>query len=212
MTPETTKDKVLCAAVSVFAEKSYRDATVAEICERAEANIAAINYHFGSKEKLLQQTLRHAFNLAEEKYPIRGSLNPGDPAEERLYAFMDAMIRRGFDSGPAGLFERIMSHEGTREAGNEVVFDEVNRLQGKHLSQILRELLDEPDEHTFHHARLNVIALCVFSNIAHKLSRLLFPNSPTKEDLSRYIDQQYRFALAGLAQLHPTARTTPNHA
>jgi AcrR family transcriptional regulator len=36
MTQETTKDNILTVAVTVFAEKSYRQATVAEICKRAE--------------------------------------------------------------------------------------------------------------------------------------------------------------------------------
>ena len=196
---ETTKEKVLNAAIAVFAEKSYREATVAEISDRAEANIAAINYHFGSKENLLQAALRQAFKLAEEKYPIKGQLDSSAPGEELLLAFMNAMIRRGFDPGPAGLFERIMSHEGTREAAK--VFDEVNRLQGEFLIEVLKELLNQPDEHCIHHARLNIIALCVFPRVGPQLSRLLFPKPPTEKKLTCYIDRQYRFALNGLSQL-----------
>ena len=47
-----SKDRLLKAATEVFAEKGYRDATVAEICRRAESNVAAVNYHFGSKGAL----------------------------------------------------------------------------------------------------------------------------------------------------------------
>lgn len=36
MTPETTQDNILTVAVTVFAEKSDRQTTVAEICERTE--------------------------------------------------------------------------------------------------------------------------------------------------------------------------------
>lgn len=203
MARKTTKEKLLETAVTVFAEKSYHEATVAEICERAHANVAAVNYHFGSKENLLQLSLRHAFQLAESKYPIRGKLSSEAPARERLFAFMNAMIRRGFDPGPAGLFERIMSHEGTREAGKEIVFDEVHRLQGEHASKILNELLDHPDDSTFQQARLNLISLCVFPNLAPQLARLLFPTNPTEEELTLYIDRQYRFALAGFSRFHP---------
>ena len=47
--PGTTKDRLLAAACAVFADKGYRAATVVEICTAAEANIAAVNYHFGNK-------------------------------------------------------------------------------------------------------------------------------------------------------------------
>ena len=50
--PAETRRQLLEAAGAVFAEAGYRDATVREICRRAHANIAAINYHFGDKEKL----------------------------------------------------------------------------------------------------------------------------------------------------------------
>ena len=38
------RTKLLESACRIFAEKGYRDATVAEICEAAGANVAAINY------------------------------------------------------------------------------------------------------------------------------------------------------------------------
>ena len=42
--PQTTKDRLLAAACTVFSEKGFREATVADICETAEANIAACQY------------------------------------------------------------------------------------------------------------------------------------------------------------------------
>ena len=45
-----TRGRLLDAAGAIFADKGFRDATTAEICRRAKANIAAVNYHFGSKD------------------------------------------------------------------------------------------------------------------------------------------------------------------
>ena len=52
-----TRRELLDAAAEVFGEAGYRNATVREICRRAGANIAAINYHFGDKEKLYADVL-----------------------------------------------------------------------------------------------------------------------------------------------------------
>ena len=40
------------AAAREFAEKGYDDATVRDVCRRAKANVAAVNYHFGGKAAL----------------------------------------------------------------------------------------------------------------------------------------------------------------
>ena len=47
-----TRQRVLETAVEVFAEHGFRKTTVRDICKRANANVAAINYHFRDKEGL----------------------------------------------------------------------------------------------------------------------------------------------------------------
>ena len=44
-----TRQRLLSAALEVFAERGYRAATFKEICGRAGTNTAAINYHFRDK-------------------------------------------------------------------------------------------------------------------------------------------------------------------
>jgi AcrR family transcriptional regulator len=54
---EQTRARLLETARVVFAEYGFQGATVREICRRAEANVAAVNYHFGSKDGLLAEAL-----------------------------------------------------------------------------------------------------------------------------------------------------------
>ena len=46
------RERLLETALEVFARKGFHDATVAEICKKARANVASINYYFGGKEAL----------------------------------------------------------------------------------------------------------------------------------------------------------------
>lgn len=47
-----TRDKLLDAGFDLFAELGFDGASTRDICRRAEANPAALNYHYGSKEQL----------------------------------------------------------------------------------------------------------------------------------------------------------------
>ncbi|MEN8255821.1 MAG: CerR family C-terminal domain-containing protein, partial [Verrucomicrobiota bacterium] len=107
----TTKGRLLKAACEVFAEKGFRDATVAEICEVANANIAAVNYYFGDKEKLYDEVWRHAFSIAAEAYPIDGSLPENPFLESYLHSFAQALLHRIFSEGESGLFAKLLYRE-----------------------------------------------------------------------------------------------------
>ncbi|MEL7062020.1 MAG: TetR family transcriptional regulator, partial [Acidobacteriota bacterium] len=60
--PETsdsadTKERLLAAGAKVFAELGFDDATVRQICAVAGANPAAVNYHFGDKQRFYAEVL-----------------------------------------------------------------------------------------------------------------------------------------------------------
>lgn len=55
-----TRLHLLEVAGGVFAEQGYARATSKEICERADVNVAAVNYHFGGKDGLYAAVLGEA--------------------------------------------------------------------------------------------------------------------------------------------------------
>jgi len=83
---QDTRQRLLAAAAEVFADRGFWEATHAEICERAEANIAAVNYHFGSKENLYVEAWKHSFEESIKAYPPDGGVAPDAPVQERLHA------------------------------------------------------------------------------------------------------------------------------
>src|SRR6266850_7915162 len=74
-----TEKRLLEAAGEIFAEHGYRAATVRQICEKARANIAAVNYHFGDKEGLYRAALRSVHRASAEKYPSKLGVSPATP-------------------------------------------------------------------------------------------------------------------------------------
>jgi AcrR family transcriptional regulator len=54
-----TRQKLIAAAIRSFGQKGYDGASIREIAEAAQVNIAGIAYHFGGKEQLYRACLQH---------------------------------------------------------------------------------------------------------------------------------------------------------
>jgi TetR/AcrR family transcriptional regulator, regulator of cefoperazone and chloramphenicol sensitivity len=89
-----TRQRLLEAAGEVFAERGFRAATVRDICQRARANVAAVNYHFGDKEHLYTAVLKYAFSCALQKYPPLLGLDDTASPEQRLRVFIRSFMLR----------------------------------------------------------------------------------------------------------------------
>ena len=55
--PVATKDRILDAAEALFMEHGFEATSLRSITAAAAVNLAAVNYHFGSKEELFQAVL-----------------------------------------------------------------------------------------------------------------------------------------------------------
>lgn len=51
---DNSKDRILSAAVKLFAEKGYEGTSIREICKEAKSNICMISYYWGGKKELYQ--------------------------------------------------------------------------------------------------------------------------------------------------------------
>ena len=111
--PET-RERLLDAAGEVFAEHGFKRATVRDICARAGANVAAVNYYFRDKEGLYTTCLEQWARSALEKYPLLLGLPPNASAEERLSAFIRSFLLRLLDNSRYAWHGKLMSREKLR--------------------------------------------------------------------------------------------------
>jgi AcrR family transcriptional regulator len=185
----------------VFAQHGFTAATVREICERADANIAAVSYHFGDKEQLYNEVLKHALRCAYEKYPPTLGLPPTAPAEDRLRAFIESFLMRIFDQGRHSWHGRLMSREMIEPtpALNDLVEEIIRPLAGQ-LHGIVKDLIGadvSPEEVRL--CALSVVSQCTFYHHCGPLIGRLFPDlklgPQTIRELAGHITQ---FSLAGI--------------
>ncbi len=103
----STKDRLLQAAKDVFMEHGYEGATVQMIAAAAGANIAAINYHYGSKADLYAKYVAEHLETAMSRMPCLAD-SPSDP-EGQLRKFV------------AWFFERYRPESPLRRINQDIV-------------------------------------------------------------------------------------------
>jgi AcrR family transcriptional regulator len=203
-----TPRSLLAAASQVFAEKGYRDATIAEICKRAKANIAAVNYHFGDKETLYTEAWRHSFSESVKVHPPDGGVSDAAPPEERLRGQVVALLRRIADADNREFF--IVQKELANPTGllNKVMRVELRPLHEK-METLVRELLGP-------HIPDMMVQFCEISIISQCLNPMVMrrerlgkrepkKDRPEIEDIEAYADFVVRFSLGGIGVIRREA-------
>ena len=84
-----TKQKIFSCAVSLFAQKSYENVTVQDICADAEVSVGAFYHHFKSKDNILDEGYRLFDHQSEEAW------NLGHPSSslEAIHFLISAQAR-----------------------------------------------------------------------------------------------------------------------
>jgi AcrR family transcriptional regulator len=85
--PATTRDRLLDAATTLFAERGVDNVSVAEIVRAAgQRNVSAVRYHIGNRADVLYAVLeRHVPVIAAERRALLAQVREG-PSDDRLAA------------------------------------------------------------------------------------------------------------------------------
>ncbi len=204
--PDVTRCQLLAAAAEVFAESGFRAATVREICLRANANIAAVNYHFGDKEELYRQVLTETYRTAIQKYPADFGLPPRATPEQRLRAFIHSFLLRIFSAGPSAHHGKLMAREMIEPTGalDAIVKDEI-RPMADILHSIIGGLLGaKASDETKRLCSMSVVSQVLFYHHCRPVVARMFPdmkfNASGIEKLTAHIT---RFSLAAIKEQIP---------
>ncbi len=199
-----TRERLLEVAARVFAERGYKDTTIAQVCKAAHANVAAVNYHFGSKDGLYGQVWRQAFDKSFEIHPLDEGLSESASAEQKLKALIRSHVHRVLDQGTLGEAGQILLMEmaNPTEVIQEVFADALQPVV-MYTYAVIKELLgpDAPNDQ-IHLCTMSVVHLCfAFSHRRGKHAKHPFNTDiMAAEGFSdRLADHITEFSLAGIA-------------
>lgn len=200
---QETRGRLLTAAAEVFAQKGFWEATHAEICEKAQANTASVNYHFGSKENLYVEAWKHCHAESIEAHPPDGGVSADAPPEERLYGRILAFMHRIAD--PDNHEIEIVHKEMANPTG--LLMDAMQRTiesERQCTLALVRELLGEnASEQTVCLCEMSLMSQC-FGPMLHLRRGKMPPGAPrppaplAELGVAELADHIVQFTLAGI--------------
>lgn len=132
----STKDRILGAAEELFAQHGFAGTSLRQVTSRADVNIAAVNYHFGSKENLVNEVFRRRMddmtNLRLSQLKTALEKHPGE-LQPVLAAFVEPALAMSQDRHGGGAFVRVVARAYAEKN------DGLRKFLSDHYGHVLRE-------------------------------------------------------------------------
>lgn len=202
------KRKLLDAAEQLFAERGFEAVSVRDVTQLAKANVAAVNYHFGSREGMIALVIsRYVTPILEERLARLDALEkkwPGKvvPLEELIDAFARPLVGSVRKSELSErlfcmLIGRIFSLQS--DALPPALEDQMKLSIDRFIKAFAKALPTVPTEELYwrmHFVAGGLIHMLLNQEMLHRLSGGA-SGTPTMEGiLGRFV----RFAAAGLRE------------
>lgn len=108
--PFSTKERILGAAEMLFAQHGFAGASLRQVTAAANVNLAAVNYHFGSKDKLIEEVFRRRLDdLNSQRLAALAQLNDDNDLEAVLDAFIRPALNLSTQHGGGSAFVRVLA-------------------------------------------------------------------------------------------------------
>lgn len=198
-----TRERILDAAERLFAQHGFTGTSLRRIVSEAEVNLAAVNYHFGSKEALLRAVVArlveptNAARLARLD-AVEAAAGVAPALEAVLDAFIAPVVRRAHELGPrAGILGILFGRSGHDSPGvvRGILREQFQVVRDRFLDALERALPGEPREHLAWklHATIGAMSFCATNPGTNALLPPLFD----PDDHDRSIERLVSFAVSG---------------
>ncbi len=203
-----TRRNLIEAAGEIFAAKGFDGASIREICKQAGANIAAIHYHFGDKEKLYHAVIRQIVKDLDVAVSIDEIEDSTRSTEDRLFHFIHTLLSHRLSSGHSVWRHKLWVRE--LQAPRTGMRDQVigfMRQKNEVITKILRELMgEETSEEVISLCIRSIIGQCFFYHPMNFMIRKMHRGvSFTPEGIEKIAREITVFSLAAVRGLKSSA-------
>jgi AcrR family transcriptional regulator len=140
-----TRERLLKAAERLFADRGFKKITVRDICKAARANVASVNYHFGSKLGLYREVLEEAAEAMRATTEAAKDAGKGCAADERLRRFVRIYLQRLLGNESTVWIHRLINREiADPTPALDALIDQGMRPRIEYLSGLVAELMQCP--------------------------------------------------------------------
>lgn len=197
---DDVRDRLLDAAEKLFCEKGFHATSMRELTSEANCNLAAVNYHFGGKEKLYSEMFRRqfAFMIGEHLKMIERVMNDPEPTVEKLTrAIIEPAVYRVVNNEANSKVLRMLVRELLdRQIDPKPICKEMKGLLFDRLGQSFKKLVpglpDDPEQMTLVVCSFDGVVLHPF--LFYEMYRDMLPNVTA----DRLIDHVVKFIAAAI--------------
>jgi AcrR family transcriptional regulator len=193
---EETRERLLDAAEKVFVEFGFYDATVREICKRAQVNLALVNYHFGDKAQLYIEVFGRAMHTSSK---VEMQKRANDPNVDPLTLVRDVVAESLGQKKKKNVFEVLMQQESLQPTpAMEFIIEKFMRPSYEALCTVIGRILKLPGSHeTTRLVTHSVIAQTKYFSEPERLLSRLDPKILSHKSDEELADFIVSFSLAG---------------
>ena len=196
---DATRERILDAAVALFAASGYEATAVRAIVQRAGTNLNSINYHFGGKLGLYKAVLQRELERAASFTAQLPQLDAKSPVALRLEALVLRLLTLFVSTHshlPRLAALEVVNPSGAYAAGGL----DVHGAEQRELRKIVREVQgDVSDDAAIERGVRAVLSQCVYfmfmSDALQRVGSPVFANAHAVRELAADITE---FSLAGL--------------
>ncbi|MBN8726391.1 MAG: TetR family transcriptional regulator [Xanthomonadales bacterium] len=199
----STRERILSVAEDLFARHGFAGASLRQVTAAARVNLAAVNYHFGSKDGLIEEVVRRRLDdlnrgrLAALEATTR---REGHVLEDVLDAFIRPALEQSTADDGGAAFVRVLARAWAESDG------QLRRFLADNYGHVLREfalafqrLLPTVDRDELHW-RLDIVAgALTYAMAGFGMIQRREGTSPTTHR-EHTIEHLVRFAAAGLRE------------
>ena len=194
---EATRARLLEAAGQLFSQQGFAETTGKAIAQRAGADLASINYHFGNRNGLYQAVLLEAHRQILDLEDLQRIASSGLSAPQRLHALLTGLVQRA--QQPEAWAPRVLARELLAPSSHlQVLLAEAIPPKIIVVAQMLSEISGIPiDDPALLRCLLSVAAPCMMLIVIGR--DLPGPLQPVMQGSSQaLVSHLHSFAIAGL--------------